>query len=698
MSKPTQLSSVNERRLRLIYEQLDNGNYKKALNESEKVLKKQRSLTAAKVLKTIALHRLGRKEDAFSLSKEVLTEEPTDENSLQGMSLYYKEIRRPDLISPMYEIAVKYCPSNEEYLTHLFMSYVRMDKFREMHRVAVMLYKQHPKNPYLFWGIMSIVLQAQNAEDQALSKKMYLPLAEKMIEKHINDGKIEAEAEVRLYLLVLNLLDKHSKALDVVSGKLGEKLSPVVKGYPTEMLKIQESLKDWPAINVENRKLLRESPDVWNYAIAYMDSLLHIIQNSWVPTEEQQKSDSDIAHFTAQQGMMFAEDLVEQENYSINKRRGPYLLRLELIKRYQENDIKKDDGEDYCLSHKILLQYTALFATKPCCFQDLSSYLDLLSSDEIQLFMSGLETQTSELCMNGHSSENPYLTRMKNLHRNVFAIHASRHLGEHKVLSTVDKLKLASEYMEKYFENTEWVEFSTTDPSPVDKYCIFTVLLLLDAFRETSNLSLLWRCVSVLELCTSNSCCNYEAKFYLVRIYCYLGALKPALKVFESMDIKHVQYDTVGYTIYPHLVTLGQYQLASHVFSMTKSYFLANEKECTECLVTCYRNGTFDKISEIIDYRKVVTNSFQLALTNTEQDLMSLYNQANVDVKASDVLQTIGERTSIPYDKLSDNRDFSMVMEIDCKENKSRQKCLKVPGMDTVTLIKIPIRWTALTV
>jgi len=37
-----------------------------------------------------------------------------------------------------------------------------------------------------------------------------------------------------------------------------EKLSPVVKGYPTEMLKIQESLKDWPAINVENRKLLRE--------------------------------------------------------------------------------------------------------------------------------------------------------------------------------------------------------------------------------------------------------------------------------------------------------------------------------------------------------------------------------------------------------------------------------------------------------
>jgi len=36
-------------------------------------------------------------------------------------------------------------------------------------------------------------LQAQNA-DKKLAQTMYLPLAEKMIEKHIEKGKIEAEA------------------------------------------------------------------------------------------------------------------------------------------------------------------------------------------------------------------------------------------------------------------------------------------------------------------------------------------------------------------------------------------------------------------------------------------------------------------------------------------------------------------------
>jgi len=40
-----------------------------------------------------------------------------------------------ELISPMYEQAVKLCPQNEEYISHLFMSYVRQEKFQEMQRV-----------------------------------------------------------------------------------------------------------------------------------------------------------------------------------------------------------------------------------------------------------------------------------------------------------------------------------------------------------------------------------------------------------------------------------------------------------------------------------------------------------------------------------------------------------------------------------
>ena len=50
---------------------------------------------------------------------------------------------------------------------------------------------------------------------------MLLTLAERMIEKLIKDEKIEAEAEVALYLKVLEMQEKYEKALEVLNGKLG---------------------------------------------------------------------------------------------------------------------------------------------------------------------------------------------------------------------------------------------------------------------------------------------------------------------------------------------------------------------------------------------------------------------------------------------------------------------------------------------
>jgi len=49
-----------------------------------------------KVLKTIALHRMGKEEEAIALCEEVIAIEPTDENSLQGLSLYFKEIKKSE--------------------------------------------------------------------------------------------------------------------------------------------------------------------------------------------------------------------------------------------------------------------------------------------------------------------------------------------------------------------------------------------------------------------------------------------------------------------------------------------------------------------------------------------------------------------------------------------------------------------------
>ena len=110
---------------------LDNGNNKKALAEADKVLKKQKDLYCAKVLKALALIRLSRSEESHDVLAEVHNLSPTDDATLQAMSICYRELRRTDLLVSIYEQAAAKEPKNEEILSHLFMAYVRVNDYKK---------------------------------------------------------------------------------------------------------------------------------------------------------------------------------------------------------------------------------------------------------------------------------------------------------------------------------------------------------------------------------------------------------------------------------------------------------------------------------------------------------------------------------------------------------------------------------------
>ena len=59
-------------------------------------------------------------------------------------------------------------------------------------QTALSLHKVVPNNPYYFWGVMSIVMQARM--DPSKAQTMFLPLAERMVERFVTEGKLDAEA------------------------------------------------------------------------------------------------------------------------------------------------------------------------------------------------------------------------------------------------------------------------------------------------------------------------------------------------------------------------------------------------------------------------------------------------------------------------------------------------------------------------
>ena len=109
-------SSVAERRLRPIYgknlrcrfsfpkqikisilvhsDWLDNSNNKKALQEAEKVLKKQPDFVCCKALKALALVRLGREEEASPILDSILEKGTCDEGALQAMNVAFRETQQ----------------------------------------------------------------------------------------------------------------------------------------------------------------------------------------------------------------------------------------------------------------------------------------------------------------------------------------------------------------------------------------------------------------------------------------------------------------------------------------------------------------------------------------------------------------------------------------------------------------------------
>lgn len=158
----------------------------------------------------------------------------------------------------MYTAAAKKNPGNEDILSHLFMAHVRVADFQAQQTVAMQLYKLIPKNPYYFWATMSVVLKALRGPDSAdpVKSKLMLALAQRMIDKQIDEHKLDAEQEAQLYLSVLNYQCKYAEALAFMDSELGKSLYP---GAPVTLrIDLLKNLKRWTEVNGLLKELLRD--------------------------------------------------------------------------------------------------------------------------------------------------------------------------------------------------------------------------------------------------------------------------------------------------------------------------------------------------------------------------------------------------------------------------------------------------------
>ncbi|KAL2099939.1 hypothetical protein ACEWY4_004333 [Coilia grayii] len=654
------------------YDYLDNGQNKLAIQQADKLLKKHKDLHCAKVLKAIGLQRTGRQEEAFSLAQEVTVLEPTDDNSLQALTILYREMHRPELVTKLYEAAVRKVPSSEEYHSHLFMAYARVGEYKKMQQAGMALYKIVPKNPYYFWSVMSLLMQAISAQDEKLAQTMFLPLAERMVEKMVKEEKIEAEAEVQLYFMILERLGKCVEALEVLRGPLGDKLTSELQCRENKCMLLYRRLEQWTECNALSLKLLLKNPDDWQFYLSYFDSLFHLIDQSWTPPSEGQHCAEGEVHNAVSQAVCFVEERVRAEEEKEQRPlRGPYLSRLELIRRLRERGLSEATQLGDPL--ELMVQYFGKFGDKPCCITDLRIFLDLLQPDQHVQFtnrlMEGVPLNSGEEGEGegGAAAGLPSDTRA--LQRHLCVTQLTRNLGLHHALDTPAKMQLITHLKAHYQHGLQFGKSCLkTELQFSDMYCLMAAHVFIDLWMESGDEAMLWQSVCVLEEGLTHSPSNAQFKLLLLLLFCRLGAFEPVVDLYTSLDAKHVQHDTIGYLLTRYAEALGQFAAASQSCNFSLRFFHSNQKDTSEYIIQAYKYGAFEKIPEFIAFRTRLNHSLHFAQVRTERMLLDLFLEADISSSLEDSVKAMSlspEDDDIPWDCLRDNRDLTVMVSWD---------------------------------
>lgn len=174
----------------------------------------------------------------------------------------------------------------------------------------------------------------------------------------------------------------------------------------------------------------------------------------------------------------------------------------------------------------------------------------------------------------------------------------------------------------------------------------------------------------LLQYLLSNSPNNFHAKLLCLQLYHLLGCGWAAHETYESLDIKHVQLDSMGYLHCAHLPISGNVSITKPLYNATLKFFTASYKESLEYLAMCYKFGSFSKLQEFMDFRDRLSNSLHYSMVSAEAlllELTTLNGSYSHNIALINGLNIDPGTEPIRWHELSDNRDLSVVVRWDPK-------------------------------
>ncbi|KAI0748133.1 N-acetyltransferase B complex non catalytic subunit-domain-containing protein [Daedaleopsis nitida] len=651
-----------DRQIRPIYEALDTNSNKSAILACNKVLKKQPNNFLVKALKALALVRTQKVEEALLLCDEVLASKPVDDPTLNAMMHVLRGLGRHMDMVAMYEDAYKQQPANEELGTQTFYANVRIGNWKAAQQIASKMHKQFQEDHYMYWNVMSALLQANDSSTPEALRTVLRKLAHRMISPSQTLSYYLPD-RFHLHVTVLKELGLYDEAYEMVESENGKLVCAGTlscEELRREIWKLKGLTKE--AGELAGNRILEAKDRNWLEFLAVIDATFSDF------TAE--GADVDAAKVSCAEHVVRTRDLfgkvVEEDGV---KDRSGHLALLELEKRSRQHGLATDPT----VLTSLLESYFQHFGGKACCYEDLQPYIQFEGEDLLR-WTSILEKQTAAT------------TSVPDLWRYINAQKLLRYNLTETQLSVEAETQRAIQCLDAYLDGLKLgKDLPSYELQPADDLVILAAQVLVNNWKRTNDETFLYNAAALLEYAIGKSKMSYQIRLHLIRIYRLLGAPSLALEHYRSINVKQVQNDTLSHFILSRastfsLAATGDITYTTECLESSRIY-LSNSEETAELIVRCFMNEKYTQVPDFILFEDCLDNSLQRDLIKMEHVRMRIAHEPiNSDLVDMELIEL-----KFIFDRLHhDNRDFNILANYQPRSvatfNMQTQYLEKTPG------------------
>ncbi|OUM65238.1 hypothetical protein PIROE2DRAFT_7778 [Piromyces sp. E2] len=611
---------MSDRAVNNIYDAIYNENYRLALTLSNKALKKFHNDPAVNAMKSLALVKLGKYDEAEEIARSVMELKPVDETILQALNLTFKDLQKYDKIVELFQNAFEADTTNEEYANQYFMALTRINNYDLQNKTALRLNKLfsnsnvNKKGKYFCWAIMSLILQIRYQKDCPV---IITNLAEKMIGMAIQKEFITDYERLFMYLTILIEQKKYKEALEILNGDLGSKCIKIETERNRLNIELNRETKQWEQLIKVCQAIIENNEN--------NDTFINVYD--WIKKIQEE----------------------ELKNGASKIKRAPFIAEIELEK-------KVIDMTGFAMEkHKnILIEYIKKFGDKYCCFEDLLPYLEILNSDEL---LNDFKTELNALIKTNDMTVN-------DIQRNINIEKINFYLG-YKINSEEEMKEYVKKLITLYEETLPFgTKLEETERQFGDDYLVIAASLLIDYYKSTNKTCYVYEAIAILERGLEKSKFNFQFKIILMRLYSILGDAFRTTELSRSLNLRSIQFDTLSFLYTEGMDSLNLIQVPLQIYNLCLSIYKSNHIEVPDVITQAYKNETYSKIIEILDFYNKLNNSIQQVLFHQQIIRIETLQAFNTVDRVKNYLSGVDDKfidiTDEYLSKCTDNRDYKV--------------------------------------